>query len=258
MAATASGTSNWSHNRDDMIARALRVCGAIGQGETPTANAITEGAMALNDLVKARQADGMPLWKIRQASAITYTATNTYSIGVGQTSNQVAPLKVLQAFNRDNSVTPNTDSPILIVTYQDYLYLGAKTSSGTPSQLFYKTPGEGGTIPSTEMVGTITVYPQPDTLTQANKTLILVGQFPFENFDISTDIPDFPSYWFDSLIYGLAANLADEYGVGLAERAMIAKRADDFTETALGFGTEEGSLWLRPTVQYNSPGGSQY
>jgi hypothetical protein len=257
MSATASGTTNWSHNRDDIISRALRICGNLGQGETPSANAITEGAMALNDLVKEYQADGMPLWKINTVQFV-YTLTNSYSVGIGKTVNNVAPLKILQAFNRDTSVTPNTDSPILMITYQDYLYLGAKTSSGTPSQMFYKTPGEGGTIPNTDILGTITVYPQPDAITVANKQCVIVGQFPFENFDASTDIPDFPSYWFNALIWGLAADLSFEYGVGLAERGMIRNAAEAKKETALSFGTEEGSLYLRPTVQYNGPGGSQY
>jgi hypothetical protein len=88
--------------------------------------------------------------------------------------------------------------------------------------------------------------------------LILIGQLPFENFDINTDIPDFPSYWFNALIWGLASDLAYEYGVGLAERSMISKKAMEKKEAALSFGTEETSLYLRPTVQFNSPGGSQY
>jgi hypothetical protein len=219
---------------------------------------VTEAATALNALVKEYQADGMPLWKISQLTAISYTATNSYTIGKSQTVNQTAPLKVLQAFNRNDLVTPKTDQPVLIVPYQDYLYLGSKSSTGRPSQLFYKTPGEGGTIPQSDMIGTILVYPLPDTDTITNYTLILIAQMPFENFDAATDIPDFPSYWFNALIWGLAGDLAYEYGVGLAERSMIAKKALEKKEVALSFGVEEGSMYLRPTVQFNSPGGSQY
>lgn len=257
MANTASGTTNYTIQRDTLITRALRICGAVGQGETATANAITEGAGALNALVKEYQADGMPLWKITQMTGITYTATNSYTVGLGQTVNQVAPLKVLQAFNRSDDTLP-IDQPVLIIPYQDYLYLGIKTSTGRPSQVFYKTPGEGGTIPASDMIGTIIVYPSPDAATIAHQTLVLIAQQPFENFDASTDIPDFPSYWFNALIWGLAADLAYEYGVGLAERSMIAKKAVEKKEMALSFGVEEGSLFLRPTANYHSPGGSQY
>lgn len=258
MANTTSGTTNWTVQRDDIITRALRICGVLGQGETASTAAITEGATALNALVKEYQTDGMPLWKIVQYTGITYTATNTYTIGIGQTVNQVAPLKVLQAFNRDTSVTPNTDTPMLIITLQDYLYLGQKNSTGTPTQFYYQTPGEGGTIPNSDMIGTITVYPKPDTTSIANKQLIILGQRPYENFDASTDIPDFPSYWFNALIWGLAADLCFENGVPLAERGMIIKAAMTKKMAALSFGVEEGSLYMRPTVQYNSPGGSQY
>jgi hypothetical protein len=258
MANTASGTTNWTLQRDDIITRALRICGVVGEGEVASASQITEGASALNALVKEYQTDGMPLWKIVQYTGFAYTATTSYPIGIGATVNQVAPLKVLQAFNRDSSVTPNTDQPMLIVTLQDYLYLGSKQSTGRPTQFYYQTPGEGGTIPASDMQGTITVYPKPDATSIANLTCIIIGQKPFENFDASTDIPDFPSYWFNAVIWGLAADLSFEKGVPLAERGMIIKAAMTKKMAALSFGVEEGSLFMRPTVQYNSPGGSQY
>jgi hypothetical protein len=56
----------------------------------------------------------------------------------------------------------------------------------------------------------------------------------------------------------LAGELAPEYGVGLAERAMIKKTGEEHHLEALSFGSEETSLYLRPTVQYEGPGGSNY
>jgi hypothetical protein len=44
---TTSGNFNLTTNRDAIIARALRIVGAIGQGETPSTTAITEGAKLL-------------------------------------------------------------------------------------------------------------------------------------------------------------------------------------------------------------------
>ena len=66
MADTTATTTNWSKQRDTLITRSLRICGAIAQGETPASAAITEGAEALNDLCKEYQTDGMPLWKVQQ------------------------------------------------------------------------------------------------------------------------------------------------------------------------------------------------
>ena len=61
-----SGSTDYSQTRDDIIKRALRLIGVLAQGETPTADQVTEAAAALNGLVKAWQADGMPLWAITQ------------------------------------------------------------------------------------------------------------------------------------------------------------------------------------------------
>lgn len=258
VAVVTSGLTLWSTNRDAIITRAKRITGAIGTGETPSASEITEGAEALNDLIKEMATEeGMPLWKVKQLTGITYTATKTYTIGVGATgSNQKAPLRIYQYFNRDSSVTPNADTPVLLITKQDYMYLQQKDATGRPSQAFYDPPGANtfGTV--SEMQGTITVYQSPDAFSIANLTLICIAQLPYEDFNASTDVPDFPSSWFNALKWSLAAELAYEDGVGLAERSMIAKRAQEHVDKARMGGTEEGSLFIRPTVQYHSPGGT--
>ena len=146
---------------------------------------------------------------------------------------------------------------MLIVSNQDYNYMGSKQSTGRPNQVWYDPPGPG-IITVSDLKGVLTVYPLPDANSISNLTCVLVAQLPFDDFAISTDIPDFPSYWYNAVKWALAAELSYEYGVGLAERAMIAKRAEDHKQVALSFGTEEGSMFLRPTVQYQGPGGSQY
>lgn len=252
MAAT-SGKTLWSANRDLIIGRSLRIIGAIGQGETPAAEAITEAAEALNDLCKELQADGMPLWKVRTYTAFAYTATTSYTIGIGSTVNQTAPLKILQAYNRDTTVTPNIDSPMIIVTKMDYEYLGQKQSTGRPNQLLYTPPG-ANVVTVSDMIGTITVFPKPDTLSIANLKCVLIGHVPFDDYSASSDVPDFPSYWFNAIKWGLAADLCFEYGVPFAERSMIMKQYLYHKNEALSFGTEEGSLWIQPRPQWGQEG----
>ncbi len=248
----------WSSNRDQIITRALRICGAVGQGVTPNSDAITEGAEALNDLMKELAIeDGMPLWKIRVMTPITLTATATYVIGIGSTSNQTAPLKILQAWTRDNSVSATPlDSPCLILSQNEYNLLQSKQSTGTPNQVWYNPPGPG-IITVSDLAGTLSVYPVPDSYTIANKTMCLVGQVPFDDFSASTDIPDCPSYWYNAIKWLLAVELSYEYGVGATDKAMIAKMAEKHKSIALMGSTEQGSLFLRPTVQYSQPGGNE-
>jgi len=241
---STSASTNYSVTRDDVIKRALRIIGAIGQGETPDDAAITEAARALNDLVKEWQSDGMQLWKYILSSAITYTAsTKSYNIGTGSTVNQVAPLKIMQAFNRN--ISTSKDQPIILITMQEYQMLGNKSSAGTPNQIYYKPPGP----PSTEMIGTITVYPVPDANAASTLNLYVLGMYPLEDFDAAGDLPDFPSFYYNALTWGLADQLSYEYGVPFAQQSMISKKADAHLEKALGFDREEGSLYLQPDWQ---------
>ena len=50
---TTSGSYDFSINRDQIIEGALRLCGVIAQGETPSATQITEGSRMLNLMVNA-------------------------------------------------------------------------------------------------------------------------------------------------------------------------------------------------------------
>lgn len=239
---------NLTTDRNGIITRALRIIGAIGQGETPSSTAITEAAEALNDMVKEWAVDGMAVWALRTYGPMTLVSgTNTYTVGVGATGladTKGAPLKVYQAWLRDTANTPNTDTPMNLITREAYNLMGAKTTSGQPTLIWYNPPGE---LPAAgENSGTVTLYPTPDSNSATYHKLYFTGIRAFSDFDSSTDVPDFPQYWFNAVKWGLADQLAYEYGVGLAERAMINKKAMWHKEQALSFGSEEGSFFLTP------------
>jgi len=240
-----SGSYNITTSRDGIIKRAYRICDIIGIGEDPSTSQVTEAAEALNDIVKEMAADGMPLWAIKTSSAITMVAsTAAYAIGVGATVNQNAPLKILNAWLRNT--TTNEDTPLLLITRQDYEALGDKTTTGEPSQLWYNPPGG---IAATENAGTITLYNTPNSTAATDLRLYIVGHYPFMDFDASTDVPDFPQYWYNALKWLLADQLAYQNSLGLAERAMISKKAEFHHQQALSFGTEEGSFFIQPNYE---------
>lgn len=227
-----SGSTNFATNRDSLIAGALRIIGAIAQGETPSATLYTEAAEALNMLVKAMQADGMPLWALKKYS-ITLTATGDYTIGLSATVNTPKPLKIIQAFLRNTS--SSVDIPIRIITRQEYELLGNKSSTGNPVQLFYEP------LIST---GVIHVHPVPDATVAAAYTLHIIYQRPFEDFDATADEPDFPQEYYDCIKFGLADRIAPEHGLSIQERQDLRSRAKELRMEALSFGTEEGSMYL--------------
>lgn len=252
---TTSATSNYNSTRNQIITRALRIVQAIGEEETPSSGAITDASQTLNDIMAELNTDGMPQWNIEVYSGLALVAgTASYDIGVGQTYDYQAPLKIIQAYIHDT--TSEYDTPIILIDRQRYHLLGQKTSQGTPNQLFYQTPKEiqaGG-----DSIGTITLFPVPDSTTATNKTLVVIGQKPYDDFDSSSDTLDLPPYWINAVVWALADQLAYEYGVGLAERSMINKKAMFHRQVALSFGTEEGSMYLMPEPRWDQADASDW
>lgn len=231
---STSGSTDFSMSRDDIIKRALRLCGVLAQGESPTTDQVNEASVALNALTKAYMADGMPLWAIKQFPVPLTSGVNSYTIGIGQTVNTPKPLKVFQAWNHDS--ISKVDIPMRVISRQEYNMLGNKTSSGNPIQVFYEP---------LNTTGVLHVFPTPDATAQTNNSVYLVYQRPFEDFDAATDTPDFPQEWYDAICYGLAIRLAGEYQVSTEVRKMLLQEASIMKQEALNFGLEEASLYFQ-------------
>jgi hypothetical protein len=226
-----SGVSTWSLTRDGLINAALRKLGVLSEGVAASATQLTTGAEALNSLLKHLMTKGMPLWAIKEYTFST-TLTNTYNIGNGQTLATPMPLKVLQAYRIESTGAANI--PMEVKSHFDFELLPVNAATGKPISLMYQP---------LSTYGVIRMWPTPaDTVT----TVTITYQRPFEDFVTGTDDLDFPPYWTDTIIYTLAWRLAPEYGVGIQERSMIAKEAALFQDEALGFGSEESSIYLMP------------
>lgn len=229
---STSGTTTWSVTRDDVINSALRKLGVLPEGTSANTSQIAAASLTLNAMVKGFQTDGMPLWAIKEYTFSTVAGTNTYNIGTGQTLNTPMPLKVTQAYRIEQEGAMNV--PILVYSHYDYDLLPVNATAGEPVNLFYQP---------FSTYGTLKLWPTPS---DSNTTITIIYQRPFEDMTSSTDDFDFPSYWTEALIYGLAWRLSSEYGLPIQERSLIMKEAEFFHERALSFGTEEGSLFLIP------------
>lgn len=227
-----SGSTDFTLNRDQVISGALRKLGVLVSGGSPTTNQVTDATQALNALVKAFQADGMPLWAITNYTFTNTLAVDTYTIGVGQTLNTAQPLKVIQAF-----YTVSGQAPISMNVYNryDYNLLPISTNvTGIPVNLYYQP---------LRTTGIIKLWPTP---IDATTTVTIHYQRPFEDMDNATDDFDFPAYWIQALIYNLAWVLAPEYGIAAASRGVSTQEASYWKNEALSYGTEEGSLYMMP------------
>ncbi|MDE3208346.1 MAG: hypothetical protein KGL58_05855, partial [Pseudomonadota bacterium] len=147
---------------------AYRKLGVLADGVTLSPTQITNGAEALNNLIYAWHADGMPLWAIKEYTFNLTQGQNQYSIGVAQALNTPAPLKIFQAYTRD--LLSSTDIPMNIYTHYDFNLLANKTPTlpeGYPIHIWYEPSNQN-------QIGTIHIWPSPDAYSQSNRTITIV------------------------------------------------------------------------------------
>lgn len=82
---TTSGTATFNYNRDQIIKRSLRQCGAFSSGETPDAQTIQDAADALNAMIKGWDATGIHVWTEAEGILFTQPGQAVYTVGTGST-----------------------------------------------------------------------------------------------------------------------------------------------------------------------------
>lgn len=225
---TTSSTYEYQLTRNQIIESALRKLGVLAEGQTPSAQNYTDGAMALNTVISQLRAIGMPLWA-RTEHTFTPT-TGTYTIGTGMTLNVPFPVKLLQAFRTDS----NANIPMELVAREDFNILPT-SSSGSPIKLTYQ--------PFVNY-GVVKLWPTPASTNTS--TVTLVYQRSFQYFTTSSETLDFPEEWYNAIIYNLAVRLAPEWGVPLPDRQLLIQEAKAYTEDALMTGAEDSSFYVQP------------
>jgi hypothetical protein len=229
---STSNSTDWSLNRNQAITASLRKLAVLPSGGTPSSSQISDCSDSLNAIVKAFQADGMPLWKIASQSFTVTNGTSSYTVGPSQTINCPKPLRIIQAL-----YTPSggNNTPLNVYNRYDFNQLPqGSTYTGLPVNLYYQP---------LRTTGTIKLWPTP---AESTTSIAFHYQSPYEDMDSATDDFDFPSEWMMAIVYNLAWAMAPEYGIPPTDRAILQKEADYWHQYALSIGTEEGSLFFQP------------
>lgn len=227
-----SGSFDFSVDRDDIITEALQICGAIGDGETPTADQLTSCSRTLNMLIKAWQADGLQLFR-RKTYTITPTAgTASYSFGSGGDVSEV-PTRVLTVFKRD---TDNNDTPLTPMSYMEYQDLSSKSQQSQPTSYYFEYLGS-----------TAKLFIWPTYSASPTDTLYVMASRPIYDFDAASDDADVPNYYMLALSWGLAFALTTKYGVDRDTKNEIKEQAMYYKAEALSYDTEQNtSVFVQP------------
>jgi len=232
-----SGSTDYSLDRDTLIAASLRLCGVGSIDEDPTADDISQAAIALNIMVKAWQADGLQLWQVREYSLTPVDGQAQYSLGIATVGSR--PLQIVNAQYKNTSTEVEID--IHKVSREEFDSLSTKSQEGTPNQ-FYFDPQLTNSL--------ITFWPVPDTTFSTDYTIELDYMKPFDDLDTGTDDFEFPSEWYEAIKYGLAIRLAPEYGMPIIERQQLIREAMAIKEAVMLAGQEQVSVFFSPRKRY--------
>ena len=108
-------------SRDDIINRALRLCGTYDATNPPTSQDFQNVGLAFNMMIKAWILNGQPMWKVVETVLPLVTPVNTYQIGPYATGPGALVttkiLKIQQAFIR--LISTQFDTPIDQISIQN-------------------------------------------------------------------------------------------------------------------------------------------
>ena len=225
---TTSSIYSYQLSRDEILTAALRKLAVLAEGQTPTAQNLSDGQMALNGAIAQLRSLGMPLWA---RSEYTFTpTTNVYTIGTGQTLNTPFPVRLLQVYRSNGSAK----IPLEIEARQDFNILPV-SNNGTPLKVNYQPNINSGVL---------SFWPTPDSTN--TETITIVYQRPYQYFTTGTETLDFPEEWYNALIYTTAVLLAPEWSVPITDRQLLKAEAKEYVDMASEVGQEAGSFFVQP------------
>jgi len=239
MAAITSST--YSITRDQIIISALRKLGAVEPGDTAAtidANIVTNCAQALNLMVKQWMTEGIKLWTVTQYTLTLVASQTEYIIGPsGPDLVADKPLRLIQGVIRNISTTPYIDTPLQIISKQEYMSLGSKFSTGVANSV-YLNPGTTS--------ASVKLFLTPSTIAATNYQVILTCQRPIYDISSSSSVPDFPNEWMQALVWGLADQLSLEFGLPINHRQEVMLRAEKYKDQLTSWDVENESTFFQP------------
>ena len=193
--------------RNEIIERALRNIGVIGENQNGTAYQIDKGSKALNGIVKSFGLNNTFGWRQTPTTFNTVASTTSYTPAEGV-------IGLTQAFVRIDS----NDYPMNNVAYDTYYGLQRlKSAEARPTEIVFK---------SNPTAALIYLHPTPDAVYAVH----YLATMKCKDYDAASDVNLFPSHWEEVLVWKLSAALSHEYGLPMQERMALEAKAQKMYE----------------------------
>ena len=230
-----SGTNTFVLNRDNLIKSALRLTTAYESGESVSPDEIADASEVLNMILKDWSKDGLHLWMINELTVTLIASTNSYTIGPSGGTVGDRPLRLIDdCFLRATAA----DTPIEVLSRQEYNDLGNKSTEGVPHSIYYDP---------TLTNGTLYVYVTPNTAAAAANVLHIKYEKLIDDVSAAADDVEIPQEWFRALRFALAADLAVELGLADLKPATMNRlsgMAQKLKKEIMDWDVENTSTWF--------------
>lgn len=180
----------------DLISRALRLAGIIGESEVPTAAMNADALDTLNDLIDQWNTDGLMLFQTTNDTFNLIPGKDTYTIGPGGDFNDVRPVQVNSAFVEYQGVS----FPLYQQNQEEFNLITLKSQQQVLPRFWLYL--------NTAPLGTLQIWPVPSLA----MPLTLTMQRVLPPLTLASTI-DYPPGYAKALRYGLAVELLPEYGM---------------------------------------------
>lgn len=207
---TFSSSSSDDYTNDTVVETTLSADEASGQ----TVISVTSSSgMTASDRVGIKLDDHTIHWTtISSVDTSTQITIASATTGAASSGNKVyaytnkgdVPRKLVYQFRRDKH---GLDTEIDRIGESEYHRLTDKDASGPPTQVYYR-PGVG--------MGELFVWPT-DWGANGDRLELVTRVMP-DDFDAAANSPDFPIEWGNTIVWGLAAELAAENGIPRLEQ----------------------------------------
>lgn len=226
-----SGITTYTRTVQQVVDAAYRKTGIMAKGQTADATELSEGIEALNLVIAELRGEGMNLWKVSETTLTMVATQARYTL-----TQPTKLFKLHQAWLQDNA--SSSKIPLNIVSVFNYNFFPLGTN-GTPVQIVYEPQNT---------TGQLILWPAPDASAVANKTLHLMGESEIEIATDAAQTIDFPTEWYNAVIYFTGLALAVENNVPLMDRSKLLEEAKMHLEMAKATGNENAGFFLQPVL----------
>lgn len=206
----------------DIVVRALKFAGVVGQGQTPSAEELNDAFDIMNDMLAVWQAQRYLVWNLVDVSCPA-TGAISYDVGPGLDFDTPRPDRLEAAYVRlVNNPGNQVDYPLdVLQSHEDYAEIAIKSLRSFPSYVFYD---------SAFPTGSVFIWPVPTNLYEVH---LLVKQ-QLKAFADLRDPIALPAEYFEALAYNLAARIKPLYGqpaddtiIALAQKSLSVIRGSN-------------------------------